>query len=135
MRSGARLRTTSNEVAGTEAFRSNQMHWMRLFDVFIQFPQLHAHYFDQTTATPSANDSVRLRVFAEQHCDWLEVSYVTNEKLSAAVEADIIGPWDDYIASVVASSSALRSMIRDKPGIWPSLDPFLARYDAAQAAA
>jgi hypothetical protein len=132
-RAVARQTRVANEVAGVEAFRATQFHWKHLFDVFIHHPELHAYYFDETTAAPSATDSVRLRILAEQHCDWLEVAYVTNKKLSAAVEKNTIGEWADYIASVVASSSVLRSMIRDNHGNWPSLDPVLSRNDASQA--
>ncbi len=42
-------------------------------DVFIQYPELHAFNFDHSPNTRSATESVRLKVIAEQHADWLEV--------------------------------------------------------------
>jgi hypothetical protein len=39
--------------------------------------------------------------------------------------------WADYIPRTVAESSLLRSTIRDQ-GEWPSLEPFVARYEAVR---
>lgn len=120
-----------NEVAGTEAHREILLHWKVLMDVFIQQPELHAYYYDQTPNTPSANDSVRLAVIAEQHADWLENCVLTSQLRSYDWVA-LYGGWDNYIASSLGSSSILRSIIRD--GDWPALDPFIFRYDESQTA-
>ena len=100
-------------------------------DVFIQYPELHAYYFDQTPDRPSASDTVRLGVVAEQHADWLEVLLATTNKLAVHEYSWMTAAWDDYIPRTVASSSLLRSTIRDQ-GEWPSLEPFVARYEASE---
>ena len=79
----ARQSRVGNEVAGTQAHREIVFHWKGLMDVFIQYPELHAYYYDQTPNTPSANDSVRLRVIADQHADWLDVALVTVRQLKS----------------------------------------------------
>lgn len=133
-RAVARQSRVANEVAGTEAYRTIVFHWKEIFDVFIQYPELHAYYFDQTTAAPSATDSVRLKIIAEQHGDFLEVALATNETLGSSLDAVVIGAWSDHVTSQIAASSALRAAIRANPGLWPPLHPFLARYEASRAA-
>jgi hypothetical protein len=125
----ARQSRLANEVAGSRSHREIVLHWKQLMDVFIQYPELHAHYFDQTAESPSAADAVRLRVLAEQHADWLEVLLVTTAQLAPYKYSWMTDAWADYIPRTVASSSLLRSTIRDR-GEWPSLEPFVARYEA-----
>ena len=123
-----------NEVAGTMAHRELLLHWKEVSDVFIHYPELHAYFYDQTPDTPSATDSVRLKVIADQHADFLDAALITSRQLASY---EYIGrysyEWDDYVTSVVGSSSMLRSIIRDTR-YWPSLDPFVSRYDESQAA-
>ena len=129
----ARQSRVGNEVAGTQAHREIVFHWKGLMDVFIQYPELHAYYYDQAPNPASATDSVRLGVIAEQHADWLEVAFVTKGQLKSYDYVDQLGEWDDYITRIVGSSSILRSTIRES-GDWPSLVPFVARYDESQTA-
>jgi hypothetical protein len=129
----ARQSRVGNEVAGTQAHREMMLHYKRFSDVFIQYPELHAYYYDQTPNTPSANDSVRLAVIADQHADYLDSCLVTTRQLKSYEPTGMIQGWDDYIASRVGSSSILRSIIRDT-GDWPTLDPFVSRYDESQTA-
>jgi hypothetical protein len=91
---------------------------------------LRAFYFEQTSEAPSATDSVRLGVIAEQHADWLEVLLATTNQLEAYHYSWMTAAWADYIPRTVASSSLLRSTIRDQ-GEWPSLEPYVARYEAS----
>ena len=129
----ARQSRVGNEVAGTKAHREIMLHYKQFLDVFIQYPELHAYYYDQTSNTPSAMDSVRLKVIAEQNGDWLDTCVVTTRQLKSYEWVAGYGGWDDYITSTVESSSLLRSIIRDTGG-WPSLDPFVARYDESHPA-
>ena len=121
----------ANEVAGTRTHGEIVLHWKRLMDVFIQYPELRAYYFDETPDTPSASDAVRLGVVAEQHADWLEVLLATTNQLAPYHYSWMTEAWDDYVPRTVASSSLLRSMIRDQ-GEWPSLEPFVAGYEASE---
>ena len=127
----ARQSRVGNDVAGTKAHRELMVHLKGVLDVFIQYPELHAHYYDQSPNPPSATDSVRLKVIAEQHGDWLDSCLVTTRQLRSYEWVSQYGGWDDYIRSTVESSSTLRSAIGR--GDWPSLDPYVARYDAEQA--
>jgi hypothetical protein len=127
----ARQSRLANEVAGTRAHREIVLHWKQLMDAFIQYPDLYAYYFDQTPDRPSVSESVRLGVIAEQHADWLEVALATTRQLAAYEYSGMTSEWDDYIPRTVASSSLLRSTIRDQ-GDWPSLKPVVAAYDASE---
>jgi hypothetical protein len=129
----ARQSRVANEVAGTQAHRQILLHWKEFTDVFIQYPELHACYYDQTPNPPSATDSVRLRVIADQHADFLDVTLITIRRLASYEYTGMQATWDNYVTSTVGSSSILRSIIRDT-GYWPTLDPFIARYDESQAA-
>ena len=129
----ARQSRVGNEVAGTQAHREMMLHYKRFTDVFIQYPELHAYYYDQTPNTPSTNDSVRLAVIADQHADWLDSCLLTSRQLKSYDWVALYGGWDDYIASSLGSSSILRSIIRDTRD-WPALDPFVSRYDESQTA-
>jgi len=129
----ARQSRVGNEVAGTQAHREMMLHYKRFTDVFIQYPELHAYYYDQTPNTPSANDSVRLAVIADQHADYLDSCLVTTTQLKSYKPTGMIQGWDDYIASSVGSSSLLRSIIRDTRD-WPTLDPFVSHYDESHPA-
>ncbi len=121
----------ANEVAGTQAHRALVFHFKSLVDVFIQHPELHAYYFGQTTASPSASDSVRLKVIAEQHADWLDTAFMTSQRLGSYEYPEWIGGWADYLAQAVASSPPLRSIIRDRRVEYPSLDQLVKNYDAS----
>ncbi len=129
----ARQSRVGNEVAGTQAHREIMLHYKQFSDVFIQYPELHAYYYDQTPNTPTATDSARLAVIAEQHGDWLDSCLLTTRRLKSYDWVALYGGWDDYVASTLGSSSILRSTIRDTRW-WPSLDPFLSRYDESQTA-
>ena len=129
----ARQSRVGNEVARTQAHRGILFHWKGLMDVFIQYPELHAYYYDQAPNPPSATDSVRMRVIAEQHADVLEVALVTIKQLKSYEYAGLAYDWNTHITRAVGSSSILRSTIRDTPD-WPALDPFVSRYDESQTA-
>ena len=129
----ARQSRVGNEVAGTKAHREILLHWKEVSDVFIQYPELHACYFDQTPDPPSATDSVRLRVIADQHADFLDAVLITSKQLKSYEYTGLTYEWDDYITRAVGSSSILRSTIRDTAD-WPTLDPFISRYDESQTA-
>jgi hypothetical protein len=129
----ARQSRVGNEVAGTQAHRDLMFQQKEVMDVFIQYPELYAHYYDQTPDLPSATDSVRLKVIAEQYADWLEVVLITIRQLASYEYMGSTMAWDDFITSTVGSSSILRSTIRDT-GYWPTLDPFVSRYDESQTA-
>ena len=103
----------ANQVAGTQSHREILFHWKSLVDVFIRYPQLHPYYYDKTTAAPSADDSVRLGVIADQHADFLEIGYITSRQLASYEHW--IGEWNNYIPQQIESSSHLRSIIRSNP--------------------
>ena len=60
----ARQSRLANEVAVTRSHGEIVLHWKKVMDVFIRYPELHAYYFDQTPDRPSASDAVRLGVVA-----------------------------------------------------------------------
>ncbi len=121
----------ANEVAGTEAHREILFHWDSVIaPVFIQYPELSVYYYDETTTKPSAMERIRLNIVATQDADFLEIGLTTSRQLGSY--AHDIGDWPDYISQRLAGSAPLRSIIRDSPGLWPTLDPFLASYDAAR---
>jgi hypothetical protein len=97
--------------------------------VFIQYPELHAYYYDQATDTPSASDTVRLDVIADQEADWLHAGFMTSQRLASYAHWG--NEWTDYIPQALASSARLRAIIRDNPGVYPSVEPFVADYDAS----
>ena len=130
----ARQSRVGNEVAGTQAHREIMLHWKEVNDVFIQYPALHAYYYDQTPEPPSATDSVRLAVIADQHADFLDAVLITSRQLASYEYTGQTYEWDPYITRVVGSSSILRSIIRGA-GDWPTLDPFVARHDESPPAA
>jgi len=119
----------ANQVAGTQAHRELIGYYQPVYDVFIQFPDLHAHYFDATQASPSAHDTVRLQMLAEMHADFLSMGAHTSQALKSYT------PWADewvhYISGALASSSRLRKEIRSDPTLYPALQPLLAAYDAS----
>ena len=120
----------ANEVAGTQAHRELLLHWKSWSDVFIQRPELYAYYYDRTSDTPSAHDTVRLDVIADQEADWLHAGLMTSQGLASY--AHFIGDeWAVFIPEQLTSSSRLRAIIRDNPGVYPSLEPLLADYDAS----
>jgi len=72
-------------------------------------------------------------VIADQHADWLDVALVTVRQLKSYESTGVTYEWDDYITRAVGSSSLLRSTIREFRD-WPTLDPFVARYNESQTA-
>jgi ketosteroid isomerase-like protein len=119
----------ANEVAGTQAHRELLLHYKAVTDAFIRYPELDAYFFDKTTETPSAHDSVRLSFVADQYADWLHAGFVTSQRLASYAHWG--EEWTSYIPQALASSSWLRAIIRDNPGVYPSVEPFVADYDAS----
>lgn len=119
----------ANEVAGTQAHRELIHHWKSWSDVFIQYPELHAYYYDQATDTPSASDTVRLDLIADQEADFLDATFITSQRLASYARWG--DEWTVFIPQELASSTRLRAIIRDNPGIYPSVEPFVADYDAS----
>jgi len=128
----ARQSRVGNEVAGTQAHRELLRDYKQFADVFIQYPELHAYYYDRTPVTPSATDTVRLTVIAEQQADLLETALLT--MINLASYSWVFSEWDSYITRAVASSSHLRAMVNSDVDDWPTLEPYVARHDDAQAA-
>jgi len=120
----------ANEVAGTRAHHELLIHYKSVVDVFLQYPELHAYFFDKTAATPSPSDSVRLDVIADTYADWLASGLMTSKQLASY--ADWAEEWTFFTPQTLASSARLRAMIRDNPGVYPPLDPFVASYDASR---
>ena len=118
----------ANEVAGTQAHRELLLHWKSWSDVFIQYPELHAYYYDQATDTPSASDNVRLDVIADQEADFLDATFITSQRLASYAHWG--DEWMVFVPQELASSTRLRAIIRDNPGVYPSLDQYVADYDA-----
>jgi hypothetical protein len=119
----------ANEVAGTQAHRELMLHWKSWSDVFIQYPELHAYYYDQATDTPSASDTVRLDVIADQEADWLDATFITSQRLASYAHWG--DEWMVFIPRELASSTRLRAIIRDNPAAYPSVEQFVADYDAS----
>lgn len=131
----ARQSRLANEVAGTRAHREMIVDWKNLMDVFVQYPTLRAYYYDQAPNTPSQAESIQLEVIAQQHADWLESVLATTTLLASyqSVAISLAGGWDNYIPRTIASSSLLRSTIRDGAE-WPALVAYIADYDASEVA-
>jgi hypothetical protein len=125
----ARNTRVANEVAGTHAHQELLTHYRSVMDVFIQYPELHAYFFDKTAAPPSSSDSIRLDVIADTYADWLALTLMTSKKLASY--ADWTEEWTTFAPQAVASSARLRAVVRDNPGTYPQLDPFVASYDAS----
>ena len=128
----ARATRVANQVAGTQAHRELLLHWKSLSDVFIQYPELYAYYYDRATDTPSASDNVRLDVIADQEADWFHAGLMTSQRL-ASYGRFIDDEWAVFIPQQLAASKRLRAIIRDNPGVYPSVEPYVADYDANHA--
>jgi hypothetical protein len=120
----------ANDLAGVETHRELMRHMKSITDVFIRFPELHAHYYGTATTEPSADETVRLLTIAEQYADMLEAGMLTRRQLPS-YGTDFVGEWDDYAADCVAASPVLRSYVRAHPGVNPPLDTLVASYDAS----
>ena len=129
----ARQSRVANEVAGTQAHRGIVFHYNAVIGPeFFQHPELYAQFYGETTEAPTVGDSVRLRVIADQYASWFEAGLTTREQLGGY--AKDIGDYGAFLTEELTVSPPLRSIIREKPGLWPTLDPFLADYDASHAA-
>jgi hypothetical protein len=103
----------------------------RISGVFIRHPELRAEFFDQLPE-PSSTTEVRLMTVADQYADLLQIALETADKLKPyGWTTDDITAW---AGSMVETSRSFRSIIRDNPGLWPPLEPFVAAYDASHAA-
>lgn len=123
----------ANEVAATQAYRELLLYYKRVIDVFIRHPELHGRFFGEATETLGAADRVRLQVVAEQLAAMLDVALLTSRQLASY--GWIVDEWKSFITKEVTSSPVFRSIVRDNPGEWPQLEPFVADFDASQAAA
>ena len=122
----------ANEVAGAETNREVLSMWASAQRVFIEYPELRAHYLDESPTPPSALERVRLLAVSEMCADVLQVAVESADRL--APFRRYAEPWRDYATQAIESSSTLRSVIRDLPTAWPGMMPFVAAYDASQRA-
>ena len=127
----ARQTRVANQVAGTGTHRETVAVFGRWSSVFIEYPELYAHYYDETQAEPTAVDRVRLKIIAEQHSDLMEQALLTKRQLAVYDYGWIVGDWDDYVAGELARSSRLRAFLRDGYDM-PILLEHLARYESTQ---
>lgn len=127
----ARQTRVANQVAGTAAHRETIAYCGRWTSVFIEYPELYAHYYDETQAEPTAADRVRLKVMAELQSDLMEQALLTSRQLAVYDYSWIVGNWDEYVAQELARSSWIRAFIRESPEV-PILLEHLARYESKQ---
>lgn len=122
----------ANQVAAVETNRELLMMFHKVYHVFLDRPELRAHFFDESSAAPTADDRVRIRVVSEMLADCLQVGLETVTRL--ATYERYAEPWKDYVEMTVNSSSSIRSLVRDNPTFWPSIVPLVESYDAAHTA-
>jgi hypothetical protein len=124
----ARQSRIANRVAALQADSAITQLSTRISDVFIQYPELRSRFFDELP-NPSSATEARLMTVADQYADVLQVALDTTARLGPyGWETEDIRAW---AASMVESSTHLRSIIRDNPGLWPPLEPFVANHDAS----
>ena len=122
----------ANEVAGVETNRELITLLVPVHRVFIDYPDLRRHFYDQSPVAPSELDQARLVEIAEMYADALQVAVETVERLASYQR--YTAAWKDSADSALASSSTLRSVVRAHPTWWPGLDPLIAAYDASYPA-
>jgi hypothetical protein len=122
----------ANQVAAVETNRELLMMFHNVYRVFLERPELRAHFFDESSAAPTADDRVRIRVVSEMVADCLQVGLETVSRL--ATYERYAEPWRDYVEMTVNGSSSIRSLVRDNPTFWPSIVPLVESYDAAHPA-
>lgn len=119
----------ANQVAAVETNRELLMMFHNVYRVFLEQPELRALFFDESSAEPTADDRVRIRVVSEMIADCLQVGLETVSRL--ATYGRYADPWMDYVEMTVNGSSSIRSLVRDNPTFWPSILPLVESYDAA----
>jgi hypothetical protein len=124
----ARQSRIANHVAGLQADSAITQLSTKISDVFIQYPELRSRFFDDLPS-PSSPTEARLLTVADQYADVLQIALDTTTRLGPhGWETEDIRAW---AASMVESSTHLRAIIRDNPGLWPPLEPLLASHDAS----
>jgi hypothetical protein len=120
----------ANLVAQIQADRAITELSTRITGVFLRHPELRAEFFDRLPE-PSSSTEARLMTVADQYADVLQVALETIDRLEPyGWPTEDITAW---AASMVETSTPFRSIIRENPGLWPPLEPFLAAYDASHA--
>jgi hypothetical protein len=122
----------ANQVAGAETNRELITLLVPVHRVFIDYPELRQHFYDQSPVAPSELDQARLVEIAEMYADAHQVAVDTAERL--APYQRFTDAWKDSADTVLASSSTFRSVVRAHPTWWPGLDPLIAAYDASHPA-
>jgi hypothetical protein len=122
----------ANEVAGAETNRELIRMLVPVHRVFIDYPELRQHFYNQSAAAPNERDQARLVEIAEMFADALQVAVETVDRLASYQR--YTDAWKDSADTLLASSSTLRSVVRDHPSWWPGLDPLVAAYDASHLA-
>jgi hypothetical protein len=121
----------ANQVAATQAHQELFRQFELVQGAFLQYPELRAFFFSETAPTPNTTEaSSRLETIAEKYADVLSLSLDTAAGLVTYGQWRA-GNWVEYVTSMIEGSEPLRSFIRANPGDRPSLEPFLADYDAA----
>ena len=120
----------ANEVAGAEANRELLTWWHdSVLRVFVEYPETRALLYDASVQPADAAQQVRLQVVSEMAADALQVALETAGRLAPFTRYQ--EPWKEYAAAQVASSSAIRSVVRGMPNAWAALAPLVEAYDHA----
>ena len=120
----------ANQVAAVETNRELLLMWRGVYEVFIDYPDLRAQFYDPSPTALAGADGVRLIVVSEMAADALQVGVETVDTLAAYKRYR--EPWLEYAETALASSASLRSVVRDQPSAWPGLATMVAAYDASQ---
>jgi hypothetical protein len=126
MRASAQQSLLANQLAGIRARSRVYESIDRILYRILDYPELWDFFYGgvpvpaRTTAGGGSLLRERVLTLAELFADAIENGIDVYRTVDPA--SSFQTPMDDYAASIVASSPAVRTIVADRPGWWPNLE-------------
>jgi hypothetical protein len=129
--------SVANELAGARAMAQGYELWDHVIDRFIDFPELRQYFYDGVEVPEDSTARARVLAMTELIGDALQSTHWLYEGKDVALvrsvdpELDPGADWHQWIRSILTTSPALRSFVRENPHMYPQLTRTLDTIESA----
>ena len=122
----------ANELAGGRALAQGYELWDRVIERFIDYPELRQYFYDGVEVPEDPTGRARVLAMTEligyalQSTHWLYEGKDVALLRSVDPELDPGADWPQWIRSILTTSPALRSFVRENPHMYPYLSRTLS---------
>jgi hypothetical protein len=127
----------ANELAGGRALAQGYELWDRVIERFIDYPELRQYFYEGVEVPEEPTARARVLAMTELIGDALQSTHWLYEGKDVALlrsvdpELDPGADWHQWMRSILTTSPALRSFVRENPHMYPQLTRTLDTIESA----